>query len=141
MANAEKLRETVAVIRQNLTRWDQDDYAKGTVNPAAEDWTECGTTYCLFGWRCVLDGLRPIHDVETDDYGVEHIVAIGGFYDPTRPLAYDNYISPQQYGRKVFDLTYHEARMLSMYFTDDIDAFEARVESVIVGDVIEDDDA
>lgn len=133
MANAVKLRETVAVIRKNQHRWDQDDWAQGEVNPTAKDWQECGTSFCFFGWRCVLDGLRPIHVVDYDEDDNEVVVATGGFYDPRVDDDADDYISASTHGRKSFELTEHEAWVLSRFFTTDIDAFEARVEAVIAG--------
>ena len=65
MANVEKIRETIAVIKQNLPRWKQDRWAQGIVNPDAATWQECGTAFCAAGWRCVLDGLRPVPNADS----------------------------------------------------------------------------
>lgn len=62
MPNAEKIRETLAVARANLPRLYMNSWASGRVNPNAASWQECGVTFCLAGWRAVLDGLRPQAD-------------------------------------------------------------------------------
>jgi hypothetical protein len=140
MANAVKLRETVAVIRQNLHRWRQWDYASGRVNPDAKDWTECGTSFCLAGWRCAMDGLRPmtngIIDPQTwNEYPDEVDDATFGFYDPADPDK--DLIAPYYHAMDSFELNDEQAMYLFLYMTHDIDAFEARVEEVIAGHLSE----
>lgn len=60
MPNAEKIRETLAVARANQHRLKMRKWADGKVNPNAASWRECGVSFCLAGWRAVLDGLRPL---------------------------------------------------------------------------------
>jgi hypothetical protein len=136
MANAVKLRETVAVIRQNLHRWRQEGYASGKVNPDAKDWTECGTSFCLAGWRCVMDGLRPltigiIDPLCVDEYPEDADDAGFGFYDPADPTK--DCIAPYFHAMCSFELNDEQASYLFLCMTHDIDAFEARVERVIAG--------
>lgn len=59
MPNEAKIRETLAVARENQHRLDMNHWAHGQVNPNAASWQECGVTFCLAGWRAALDGLRP----------------------------------------------------------------------------------
>jgi hypothetical protein len=140
MANAVKLRETVAVIRQNQHRWLQASYASGKVNPDAKDWTECSTSFCLAGWRCVMDGLQPltigiIDPLCVDEDPADADDATFGFYDPADPTK--DLIAPYYHAMNSFELTEEQANYLFLYMTLDIDAFEARVEEVIAGHLSE----
>jgi hypothetical protein len=100
MANAAKARETLRVIRENPERLYMGAWAQGEVNPNASHWSECGTTFCYFGWRCVLDGLRP----EADSFGD----ATGRFI-----AASGESVGPLDHGRASLELTVQESRAIA----------------------------
>ena len=135
MANAVKLRETIAVIRENQNRWGQTSYADGVVNPNATTWQECDTSFCLGGWRCVLDGLRPRYyamDFDDED-DPESFYAFDGFYDPADPQR--KYITPYDHAMVSFGLTERQADFLFLCMTRDLAVLEDRVERVIAGEI------
>lgn len=47
MPDAQKIRETLAVARENIARLDMSSFARGKVNPDAADWRECGVAFCI----------------------------------------------------------------------------------------------
>lgn len=123
MANAEKARETIQVIRENPDRLDMRGWAVGKVNPHASHWSECRTTFCYFGWRCVLDGLRP-------EYWPRSGRATGWFINPN-----GGSIDPFSHGRDSLELTTEEAEAIAYREgITNVDDLEWVVEAVISGD-------
>lgn len=122
MANMVKARETIQVIRENPSRLDMRMWVFGAVNPNAAHWSECGTAFCFFGWRCVLDGLRPSSD-PTDRM-------FGRFIRPDGET-----VKALDHGMASLELTKGEAEAIA--FREgiaDIAALEWVVEAVISGD-------
>lgn len=124
MANVEKAREVIQVIRENPDRLDMGGWAVGKVNPHASHWSECGTTFCYFGWRCVLDGLRP-------EYWPRSGHATGYFIDPDGKT-----VEPFAHGMASLELTVSEAEAIAyreqITNVDDLEWWV--VEAVISGD-------
>lgn len=100
MANAVKARETIQVIRENPLRLNMSAWALGEVKPNASHWSECGTTFCYFGWRCVLDGLRPAYNI----FGR----ATGGFINTRGGL-----VNAFDHGMVSLELTYEETAAIA----------------------------
>lgn len=136
MPNATKLRETVDVIDQNRHRWNQSRWATGAVNPNATTWQECGTAFCIAGWRCVLDGLRPAV-AEMPNWADSPVAASGSFYRLDNP---HGRIWPSRHARQEFELNCHEADALFYFETTDIEALRQRVEEIIAGEWSQCDD-
>lgn len=76
MPNAEALREIIPVLRalEQADRFKMSEWASGSVNPNAADWTQCGTQFCLAGAKAAFDGWRPQYEMveaynrKTDTY-------------------------------------------------------------------------
>lgn len=123
MANVEKARETIRVIRENSSRLDMTRWAGGEVNPHASHWSECGTTFCFFGWQCVLDGLRP-QRLTYSGHATGHFIDADG-----------KTVHPFDHGRASLGLTTREVEAIA--YRDqvtNVDNLEWVVEAVISGD-------
>jgi hypothetical protein len=128
MPNPTELRATVAVIRENIERWNQSSWVHGLVNPLAIDYRDCGTTGCAAAWTCLRKGYRPTFHQENIDSSA---IADGMFYHPDRPEIRE---APDEIAARILELDTDEQDAVFQYFTDDIDAFAARVEEVIAGE-------
>jgi hypothetical protein len=124
MANAEVIRETLAVARENRHRFNMRTWISGQGNPDATSWQECGTTACLGGWRCLLDGLRP--KLYPDGYVTTE------FIDPSTGKT----VHPEDWAMQRMELHRGEAEALlqATHLGDDIDAVERLAELVISGE-------
>lgn len=124
MANAVKMRETLSAMRNNLACWSQRHFSDGIVFELPDSWPVCGTTFCIAGWRCLLDGLRP----SVSDNGKVR----GVFFDELGNT-YDAY----GWAKRSMDLTADEADVLFLATAGVID-FESLVwvaERIIAGKV------
>lgn len=127
MPNPVELRATVAVIRENLPRWNQAIYIAGKVNPLV-DYHDCGTTACAAGWTCLRKGYRPTFYQAP---GPLSGYATGTFCHPDTP---DLEELPEVIAAGILELDSAEQEAVFCCFTDDIEAFAARVEEVIAGE-------
>lgn len=123
MANEVLLRETVSEIRANRKAWDQIDYCVGEYRDASVI-ADCGTTQCVAGFRCLMDGLKPTRNIWDDPNSVD-----GGFVDPTTGTL----VSGHLWAIARFGLTGCEATALFAFMTDDVAELEERVEEIIAG--------
>jgi hypothetical protein len=63
MANAEALYETLDVLLANREAWNQDHFISGYRDyQQAKSIGDCGTTQCVAGFRCLMDGLLPLRN-------------------------------------------------------------------------------
>jgi hypothetical protein len=130
MANAELLWKTFDEILAHQELWDQYHYIDGKYTPS-ERWYECGTTQCLAGTRCLMDGLRP---EKHSDGWVE-----GTYFE----MGENRARSAAHHAAERFELTIFEKEALFHFYTTDIAAFKERIQEVIDGkwkDACPDDD-
>jgi hypothetical protein len=120
MANAEKLWESFDDILAHQEIWRQMYFVDGKYDPR-KHWTECGTTYCLAGFRCARDGLRPVTTSYGETEGVRFEMPDG------------HRIDADIYAAQVFELTPDEEYVLFMCMTRDTAEFKERIQEVIDG--------
>lgn len=122
MPNATKIRETLAVARANLPRLKMATWADGHVDPNARSWEDCGATFCLAGWRCALDGLRP--QVGKDGNATGQFITSDGRVQ-----------NPDTWAMESMGLTYRQGFALFNLTADirDIDALDWVAEQIIAG--------
>ena len=120
MANADKLWESFDDILAHQEIWRQASFVDGKYVPG-KSWTECGTTYCLAGFRCARDGLRPV----LTSWG-----EVQGAYFET---AGGRRIAAETHAAEVFGLTVDEEDALFMFMTNDTAEFKERIQEVIDG--------
>lgn len=118
MANAEALYETLDTVLANLHMWDQDNYVEWKKYRKARTLGECGTTACIAGFRCLMDGLLPVR------FNSLH------FVDPSTGCVVD----ASGYAERRFGLTPAEAYNLFYYYTDDPAKLKQRVDEIIAGE-------
>jgi hypothetical protein len=123
MPNAEVIRETLAVARENCHRFDMGTWISGYADPCTTSWQECGTTACLAGWRCLLDGLRS--KLYSDGSVTSE------FIDPST----GNTVHAEGWAIQRMELNASEAEALLMatHLGSDIDAMERLAEMIIAG--------
>lgn len=123
MANATEIHATLAVARENQHRLNMGTYADGVVDLNAATWQECGVTFCLAGFQCVRDGLRPQADW--------HGRATGRFVDER-----GNVYAARDWAARRMRLTGDEAHVLFVWtaYITDIDALDWVAERIIAGD-------
>lgn len=149
MANSLKLWEVFNVIRNNEDRWRQSTWSDGLTNPAATNYTECNTTFCVAGWGARLNGWKPV--VQRLFNG--NYVAQGNLFVPvTNPVEHTviDGLSEEDIGAEsareiamdVFELTDHEAdelfdgtSCLDEYGEESVYELEKLISSIINGDV------
>ena len=121
MANAERIWETFDEILAHQELWDQNFYCTGNYNPKAQDWHECGTTACIGGFRCLMDGLRPYANENgyRDSYT---------YVDPDGKLH-----GAEEYATSRLELTPGEVRGLLYCYSHDTAEFKERIQEVIDG--------
>lgn len=127
MANAEALYETLDVILANLASWNQLHYIHGDYRIAAPI-GECGTTQCIAGFKCLIDGLQPIRDGRDDETSLAAFV--DRFVDPATGIEYH----PETYACGRFELNDREADALFHYYTDDYAKLKQRVHEIVAGE-------
>ena|SRR5258706_8207228 len=89
MANLERLDQVINIIETNPERWDQGTWGS---------MTDCGSTYCIAGWACLLAGLTL------------------NWFDNT--LINANGHDPFDAGQKILELTDEQAHYLFFARTD-----------------------
>jgi hypothetical protein len=119
MANAEALYETLDVILANREAWDQDFYLLDAEKfHRTSNIGECGTTQCVAGFRCLMDGLLPV--LESSIY----------YVDPSTGRE----VAAFEHAQRRFDLTCAERHAIFNYYTDDLADLKARVDEVVAGE-------
>lgn len=119
MANAETLYETLDVVLANLHMWNQSHYfgshpERYRISTHIGD---CGTTACIAGFRCLMDGLVP----------QRHMPVVIDPSTGNEELASD-------YARERFGLTEAEAYHLFHYYTRDPAKLKQRVDEIVAGE-------
>lgn len=126
MANAEKLWESFDDILAHRELWDQDHYIDaGSIDPNARNWTECGTTQCIAGFRCLRDGLRPVIRQHYSDVRESRYIAIVNSQGES--------VDPRWHAARQFELDCEEQRALFNYYTDDTAELKERIQEIIDG--------
>lgn len=120
MANAELLWETFDEILAHRELWNQNFYVSGNYNPSTKDWHECGTTQCLGGFRCLMDGMKPYVDEDGID-GYTFIDTDG------------EYRNAEEYATARFDLKPGEIRGLLHCYSNDTAEFKERIQEIVDG--------
>ncbi len=116
MADAQALYETLDVILANLPNWDQDhySYSPGLYRPNIN---ECGTTQCIAGFRCLMDGLVPLRG------------GFGCYVDPVTGIE----VYAWAYAAARFRINGFEEYMLFNYRTNDPAALKERIDEIVAG--------
>lgn len=88
--NVDALRAIIPVLYEleAADRFFMDSWASGLVNPAAADWTDCGTQFCMAGAKAAVDGWRP-------QYAVRDVWHHGLRRSVRRPVATGFFVPPE----------------------------------------------
>jgi hypothetical protein len=103
--NKELMREVLAQVTSHPEEWSQSTWGKKT---------ECGTTFCIAGWACILSGWKPA-ELASGPY------PIGSGIDLVEKDGVTRHI--EILGAELLELDSNQAEAL-FYETDNEDAWE-----------------